>query len=171
MNIATSFSALFSSYPFNLIFTIFVAIALIVSIVSLIISLRAKNRISQLLNGKNSKDIDEVLMRIYKNISSLDQFRTKILADISVMNTKISRSAQSIETVRFNPFKGTGSGGNQSFATAILNENGDGVILSSLYSSDRVSIFAKPILKLESTYELTEEEIQALHAAATKLGL
>ncbi len=110
-------------------------------------------------------------MRIYKNISSLDQFRTKILADISVMNTKISRSAQSIETVRFNPFKGTGSGGNQSFATAILNENGDGVILSSLYSSDRVSIFAKPILKLESTYELTEEEIQALHAAATKLGL
>lgn len=87
------------------------------------------------------------------------------------MNKKIARSAQSVETIRFNPFKGTGSGGNQSFATAILNENGDGVILSSLYSSDRVSIFAKPVAKLTSTHELTEEEAHALKVAATKLGL
>lgn len=133
--------------------------------------MKAKKRISKLLNGKNSEDIDEVLLRIYKNISSLDQFRTKLLSDLVVMNKKIARSAQSVETIRFNPFKGTGSGGNQSFATAILNENGDGVILSSLYSSDRVSIFAKPVAKLTSTHELTEEEAHALKVAATKLGL
>lgn len=130
---------------------------------------RAKNRISRLLDGKNSKDIDEVLMKIYKNISSLNQFRSKTISDLSIVNEKLDRSIQSVETVRFNPFKGTGSGGNQSFATALLNENGDGVILSSLYSNDRVSVFAKPINQMSSTYELTEEEKQALELAAAKL--
>lgn len=161
----------FSTYPYNLILILGLALGLILSIIALIISIKSKNRIARLLNGKNSHDIDEVLLKIYKNISSLDQFRTKIISDIGIMNKKISRSTQSIETIRFNPFKGTGAGGNQSFATAFLNENGDGVVLSSLYSSDRVSIFAKPIVNLESTYELTEEESHAIKIAATKLGL
>lgn len=163
--------SLFFTYPNNLIFVSIVGISLIVSIISLIIAFKSKKRIAKLLNGKNSEDIDEILMKIYKNISSLDQFRSKISSDMVVMNKKIARSAQSIETIRFNPFKGTGAGGNQSFATAILNENGDGLIISSLYAHDRVSIFAKPITNLKSNHELTEEEENALKIAATKLSI
>ena len=70
-----------------------------------------------------------------------------------------------MHTVRFNPFKGTGAGGNQSFATALLNENGDGVVLSSLYSRERVSVYAKPVQKFSSEYELSGEEKQAIKSA------
>ena len=58
--------------------------------------------------------------------------------------------------MRFNPFKDVG--GNQSFAIAIVNEDGDGIVLSSLYSRERMSVFAKQIKKGISEVELTEEE-------------
>jgi hypothetical protein len=82
---------------------------------------------------------------------------------------RLRKSIQSVHTVRFNPFKGTGGGSNQSFATTLLNEDGDGVIISSLYARDHVSIFGKPVSKHESTYELSEEEHQSLDQA--KKGL
>jgi hypothetical protein len=65
---------------------------------------------------------------------------------------------QAVETIRFNPFKGIGEGGSQSFSTSFLSESGKGVVISSLYSRDRVSVFSKPLDKFESTFELTPEE-------------
>ena len=47
----------------------------------------------------------------------------------------------------------------------MLNEEGDGVVLSSLYSRERMSVFAKPIKGGKSEYELTGEETNAIKKA------
>jgi hypothetical protein len=73
--------------------------------------------------------------------------------------------------VRFNPFKGTGSGGNQSFATAFISEEGDGLVISSLHSREHVSIYAKPLRDGRSDFELTEEEKKAVKEAKANLKL
>ncbi len=73
-----------------------------------------------------------------------------------------------METIRFNPFPDQGS--NQSFAIGMLNEDGDGVVISSLYSRDRMSIFAKPVKDKKSTYELSTEEKEALRKAEVSDG-
>ena len=65
--------------------------------------------------------------------------------------------------MRFNPFPDQGS--NQSFAIGMLNEEGDGVVFSSLYSRDRMSVFAKPIKNNKSEYELSDEERKVLDRA------
>ena len=70
--------------------------------------------------------------------------------------------------MRFNPFKGTGGGGNQSFAIALTDEKGDGVILSSLHARDRISIFAKAVQSGKSELGLTDEETTALTKAHGK---
>ncbi len=155
--------------PYTTITLITIAVSALFSLIALIVSLSARHRISKMLRGKSARDIDDVLVQIYRNISSFEQFRSNTQSEMVNINNKLSNSIQSVETVRFNPFKGNGTGGNQSFATAIINEYGDGVILSSLYSSDRVSIYAKPLVKFASTYELTEEENQALEQAAAKI--
>jgi hypothetical protein len=160
---------IFSTYPYSIITASCIAIALLFSLIALIASFSARGRIAKMLRGKSARDIDDVLVQIYRNISSFEQFQSKTQNDLVIMNNKISNSVQSIETVRFNPFKGNGTGGNQSFATAIINEYGDGVILSSLYSSDRVSVFAKPLVKFASSYELTEEEAGVLEQAVSKM--
>jgi hypothetical protein len=167
----TSFNweTVFTTYPYNLIALACLGISVFFACISIMIAISSKRRISRLLHGKNAQDIDEVLIHVYKNISALDQFKQKTIVDLNIMNGKIARSTQSIETIRFNPFKGTGTGGNQSFATALINEHGEGVILSSLYSSDRVSIFAKPVANFTPTFEVTEEEKAVLEQAMAKL--
>lgn len=90
---------------------------------------------------------------------------------LETVERRLRKSVQSVHTVRFNPFKGTGAGGNQSFATAFLNEHGDGVVISSLYSRDHVSVFSKPVKKHASEYEFSNEEKEALGGAKDGLKI
>jgi hypothetical protein len=78
----------------------------------------------------------------------------------------LKKSIRGLATIRFNPFPDQGS--NQSFAIGMLNEEGDGVILSSLYSRERMSVFAKPVKNKKSEYELTVEEKEVLNQAEIK---
>lgn len=127
-------------------------------------------RIHKLLGGENAKSIEESLIRMKKEIEALTQFKEESTRYLLVMEERVKRSTQAVETIRFNPFKGNGDGGNQSFATAILNENGDGVIISSLYSRERVSIFSKPVKGFAPEYELSDEEKDALTRAKESLS-
>jgi hypothetical protein len=86
------------------------------------------------------------------------------------VESRLRRSNQAVETIRFNAFRDSGVGGNQSFATAMINENGDGVVISSLYSRERVSVFSKQVSSFNSEIELSEEERKAISGAKTKLG-
>jgi hypothetical protein len=75
-------------------------------------------------------------------------------------------SLQHLGVVRFNPFHDTG--GDQSFAIALVDGHGNGVVLSSLHARDVTRVYAKPLLKWESTYSLTDEEKQAIALAYQK---
>ncbi len=140
-------------------------------LILLVVLIRQHRRISRLLRGKGNVSIEDSIIELAKELDSLNQFREESEEYLKLVEQRLRRSVQSIETKRFNPFNGTGAGGNQSFASAFVNENGDGLILSSLYSSERMSIFAKPVSAFASTYELTEEEDEALKDARKGVAL
>lgn len=121
---------------------------------------RIEYRIKKLFRGKKGSDLEESLTIINETLSALKSDHEKTIERVDIHNGKLNQSLRGIHTVRFNPFPELGS--NQSFAIAILNESGDGVVLSSLYTRERVSVFAKPIRNMHSEYELTEEEKEAL---------
>jgi Protein of unknown function (DUF4446) len=75
-------------------------------------------------------------------------------------------SLQHLGVVRYNPFHDTG--GDQSFAIALVDGHGNGVVLSSLHARDVTRVYAKPLLKWESTYSLTDEEKKAIALAYQK---
>lgn len=75
-------------------------------------------------------------------------------------------SLQHMGMVRYNPFQDTG--GDQSFAVALVDGHGNGVALSSLHARDVTRVYAKPLQKWESTYSLTDEEKQAIALAYQK---
>jgi len=52
---------------------------------------------------------------------------------------------QRIGFKRFNPF--TDTGGNQSFILSLLDENGTGVVISSLHSRENTRVYSKKIEK------------------------
>ncbi|MEI6058127.1 MAG: DUF4446 family protein [bacterium] len=141
----------------------FIAIVLIGILIGLVIHLHLK--LKKFLAGSDVKNLDGTISEMKKSINDLQIFKKELESYLVSVEARIRRSVQSVSTVRFNPFKGTGSGGNQSFATAFMNEEGDGVVVSSLYSREHVSVFSKPIKAHKAEYELSDEEQNALDAA------
>lgn len=139
------------------------------TLILLIIIIQMHFRLKKFLVGMDSHNISDSLQNLSSDIRNLQEFQSKATDHLQNVEIRLKNSIQSVHTIRFNPFQGTGEGGNQSFATAFINENGDGAVISSIYTRDRVSVFAKAIKKFNSDYGMSEEEKQALNQAKEKL--
>lgn len=129
-------------------------------LIGYIISLNSK--LKKFLIGSSSQNLDDSIDSINTSVKELESFRIELEKYLTTVEKRLKKSVQTVNTVRFNPFKGTGSGGNQSFATSFLDEDNNGVVISSIYSREHTSVFSKPIKGGKSEYELSEEEKQAV---------
>ena len=121
-------------------------------------------RIKKLTTGTNGKSLEDAIYRLMED-HGIHQHRMESMEKTAGrLDTEIKSASRGIATVRYNAFNDVG--GKQSFATAILSEDGNGVVISSMYSRDRVNVYAKPIANFVSEYELSKEEIQALKEAS-----
>jgi len=152
---------------FEPIYLTYGLIAVIVILIGLIVRLEIK--IKKLLIGKNSKSLEDSIVSAHENLDKLNEFQKEAINQFVSVEKRLNRSIQAVETIRFNPFKGTGEGGSQSFTTSFLSENGDGVVISSLYSRERVSVFSKPLSKFSSVFELTDEEKEVISNSQKQL--
>lgn len=121
-------------------------------------------KVARFLRGKNAHSLEDTIQELIAHNNHLIIENQKSKDRLTTLEDKAKKSIRTIQTVRFNPFSDAGS--NQSFATSLVSEEGNGVVLSSLYSRDRVSIFAKPIMKFGSEYELSGEEKEVLTRSA-----
>ena len=65
--------------------------------------------------------------------------------------------------VRYDAFAGSGSG--LSYALALLNRQGDGVVLTSIYSRDDTRTYGKPVAGFKPTVQASPEELEAIERA------
>lgn len=117
-------------------------------------------RLKKFFAGTKAKNLEEVMLNLGKEVREIKESQILINKHLETVDSRLDRSIRNIEVKRFNPFVDVGS--NQSFAISFLNDEGDGVIISSLYARDRMSIFAKPIQSGKSDIKLTEEEQEVL---------
>ena len=67
----------------------------------------------------------------------------ELAARTAILEARPARAFQRVGLVRYNPFEETG--GNQSFALALLDAAGDGWVLSSLHARSGTRVYAKAI--------------------------
>jgi len=115
-----------------------------------------ENRLKKFFAGKKAESLEGLMIDISDKVDNLKETQEHINKHLVIVDKRLDKSIRRVETIRFNPFVDAGS--NQSFAMSFLNDEGDGVIISSLYARDRMSIFAKPITAGKSEFELTTEE-------------
>lgn len=99
----------------------------------------------------------------------LDATRTEAEAhtkSIAALEKAVTRSVQCVGLIRYNPFQDTG--GDQSFAIALLDKQGDGLVMSSLHTRAATRFYAKPVKGGASHLSLSDEEMQALQQALAK---
>jgi hypothetical protein len=157
----------FLTNPNNLLTAVIVLAAIVIILIILVIWMYMKMK--KFIVGVDSNNISDSLSHVTTNLDELQKFRGEMENYLASVEKRLKKSVQSVHTVRFNPFHGTGEGGNQSFATALISEDGDGVVISSLYSRDRVSVFSKPVKDFSSEHEMSDEEKEALTTAKEKL--
>jgi hypothetical protein len=141
--------------------------ALVLALAGYVVFLHTK--LKKFLADKNAESIGDSMVNLASRADTLEKFRSNLEEYLVNVERRLKKSVQAVHTVRFNPFKASGGGGNQSFATAFIDESGDGVVISSLYSRDNVSIFGKPVKNHASEYELSDEEKEAIKIAKEKL--
>jgi len=138
----------------------------VITLIEIVWIITTEKRLKRFFLGKKAKDLEETILILENDIVKLKKSKETTEKELLEINAKLKKSIRGVETIRFNPFPDQGS--NQSFAIGLLNEEKDGLVLSSLYSRERMSIFAKPIKAGKSEYELSDEEKEALKKAEVK---
>jgi len=108
--------------------------------------------------------------RASQRITSLEGAAVSAERELAAQGARIAaleKVAQSetprIGFLRYNAFADVGS--DQSYALALLNRDGDGVVLSSIYSREETRTYGKSVLKYQTSQEASAEERDAIAKA------
>lgn len=143
---------------------IIIYILSIVSLILIIWLVKLEMRFKALTRGKKIS-IEDAIGLIENDMKNFKSFKGDLEAYLKKVETRLSKSIQGVETVNYSAFEGLDSGGRQSFATTLLNEKGDGIIISTLHSRDRVNVFGKEVLNFKPLLKLSDEEQASLTKA------
>ena len=124
---------------------------------------RIESSYRTLTTGTSAGNLEAVLDDHLRQVRQATE-RVTELDELTRQIERASRShVQRLGFLRFNPFRD--SGGDQSFAVTFADQDGNGVVISSLHGRDATRVYAKPLAVWESVYPLTDEEQQAIREA------
>lgn len=140
-------------------------ILLFIGFIILIISSRKiSNKYNKFMKKiGNGKNIEEDLEKFMNKVDQVGKQNSEIISLCKNLDEDVSECIQKIGIVRYSAFKDTGS--DLSFAVALLDEKNNGIVFNGIYSREMSNIYAKPVENGNSTYTLSEEEIQAIEKA------
>lgn len=113
---------------------------------------------------KQPENLKEVISKLQDINIKLEKFEK----ELEGLKEKNKNTFQKMAILRFNPFNEMG--GNQSFSLALLDENDNGIVITSLFTKEGNRIYGKPIKNGLSEYPLSEEEKKVIEKAKYKNG-
>ena len=137
--------------------------ALFLIVAALVWLIMLEMRLRKLFRGRRGIDLETLMQEIQKDLDAILQKGIQVDAVLENMESRLRQSARHIGLVRFNSYGDTG--GDQSFALGVLDERRSGFVISSLHGRDSTRLYAKPIVRGESSYQLSHEEKQAIQKA------
>ncbi len=146
------------------LFLLLLIIAMAVGLIMVLRQIRQlRRRYGALLTSGDGKELGE-LLSMYVEQMGLAASKAEELAETSEeLERRLASSIRRWGLVRFNAFEGTG--GEQSFALALLDDQGNGVVLSSLQGRGENRLYAKTVTKWASLHNLSVEEKDAIGQA------
>ena len=125
-----------------------------------------RQRLDMLTRGVDGESLEGVLDAHLELVHQVSEDLDELAGRTVVLETMAAHHYSRAGMVRFNPFPDTG--GNQSFALAMLDESDDGFIISSLHSRTGTRIYAKSIAAGKADNTLSTEEAEAIDLARAR---
>lgn len=154
----------------NLVFMIVISllvVGLLVTTIFLIIAYKRLNEryISFMSKLGEGDKVEKILLEYLKIVDETSKEIKEQNARINILESNLKKCIQKVGLIRYNAYGDTGS--DLSFTMALMDSDDNGVVVNGLYSRESSSIFAKPLVKGNTKYNLSAEEIQAIDIART----
>lgn len=128
---------------------------------------RLRARFEQVLGKTDSPNLEGALATYYNRVNSVSDRLDKLTSEYKKLSVVAGLASQKISVVRFNPFGDTG--GDQSFALAVLDSHNSGYVITSIHGREGTRVYIKPIDFGKSKYTLSREEQLALEQATKRV--
>lgn len=129
---------------------------------------KLNKRLTKFTTGRDAGSLEEVIVKRFSEIRQIVKNEKQQNHDIEIINDKFLTTFCKIGLVKYDAFKEMS--GKLSFSLALLTENHDGIIITSMHSREGCFTYCKEVTNEESYYILSEEERLALNVAIGKDG-
>lgn len=156
----------------NTLLLISMGIIIILIFICFVLTMINSSKINTLLDYSDDGDIITALKLYYKKVDDLAAAVNKnsdsaTLSRLASCEAQTASSLKKIGVISFDAFDDVR--GKQSFALALLDNNNDGIILTSIYGNNSAHSYIREIYSGKTAVKLLNEEIQALEIAKNKI--
>lgn len=147
----------------NLVGILLGAVALVVAI-AVFLSLATMRRKILMIQGRGrEEDILEAVANQIAEVRALRGDVRQIVLELQRLAEAFRGALQRFAVYRYDAFEDMG--GQLSFSAAILNDHGDGLVISCINGRQEARTYAKPVTHAQSPYNLSPEEQEAIRMA------
>lgn len=128
---------------------------------------KMRRRYEAMMSGSGIEDLESLLINLKNQSDMLEEEQREHKLLIEAAQTKMRGMKSKVAMKRYNAF---GERGNDlSFSLAILDDNHNGIVLTSLHNRENSYIYSKPLDKGESQYPLSPEEKEVIALALQQI--
>lgn len=124
---------------------------------------RLRRRLTVLQDGGSAESFLAAASRSAQDVALLRESVRRLQADHAVLRGELAETVRRVAVVRYDAFPDLG--GRLSFSIALLDDAGNGVVLTSINGRSETRSYAKGLRAGESDHTLSPEERQAIAAA------
>ena len=155
--------------------TVGLAVAALAALIACLLCLRVQMRLRSLrqeyavLRGEQGpQDIFTIVGRCLDRLGAMEHRVDEVVASHEEIYAIVRYALSKFAVVRFDAFPDMG--GQMSFSAAFVDENGDGLVITSINGRSETRTYAKAVRALSSVHNLSQEERQAIDAAMSGEG-
>ncbi len=146
--------------------TVVCAVTITLLIITLCKFKNLRRRVDTLTRGKDTESMEDIILNFFERIENLENEEKNTKSDIGAIKDNLKIAYQKTGLVKYDAFREMS--GALSYSLALLDQENNGVLISSMYSREGCYSYAKDIVKGESKINLSEEEAEALKQAVAK---
>lgn len=128
-----------------------------------------KKKISSFTKGKDGASLEETIAWLTKKTAETDDLLFEHKKKLNQLNTRLKTALRSTSIVYYDAYEGIG--GKQSFSLAVLDENQNGAIVSSIINRNHSAVYARAVREGAPLQTLTKEEQQVLAEVIEKIHI
>lgn len=128
---------------------------------------KMRRKYEAMMSKSGVEDLESLLIDLRNHGDMLEETQRKHKTMIEAAQVKLRGMKSKVAVKRYNAF---GERGNDlSFSIAIIDDNQNGVVLTSLHNRENSYVYSKPLEGGESQYPLSPEEKEAITLALQQI--